>query len=109
VSPQDGPIEVERRDHRERLFGGGLVKAGRQRVDRFRAAIAGAVGNHDPMAGRERGDLMVERIRVVAPATVQDDDRRSVPGVAVVDPHRRAAWSKRRRIEEHVSHARTLC
>src|SRR2546430_7442713 len=56
------------------------------------------------MARRQRLDLTIDWIDLVAPAAVQEDERRSRPHVAIMNRHRRGARRKRRRGDRHNRH-----
>src|SRR5439155_6713329 len=91
MSPQRGTLETEGLDDGARLVGGAAVKVGRQRVDRRRPAVSTSIGNDEATARRQRGDLPIEGIHVVAPTAVQEHDRRSAPRLPIMDARRRDA------------------
>ena len=65
--------------------------------DTTRPSVAGAIGNDEAILARERLELPIEGVDLVAPAAVQHDDRMPRSGVAVMKAHRRDAGRKRRR------------
>ena len=72
-----GRSSSQRVDHRERFGGGAMVKVGLLPLEPRPTAVAGPIRGDDAMPGRKRRDLSIERIDLVAPAAVQDHDRRA--------------------------------
>jgi len=72
----------------------------RQLGDVRGAAIAGAVGYDEPAI--ELRYRIVVRIEPVAPATVQDDDRRTASTFSVVELDRSRPWEKGRCVDRHL-------
>ena len=97
VAPQRRGPEAERVHHRERLLGHHPVEPAGERGDAAGAAVADAVGSEDAVARRERGDRLVEGVRLVAPAAVEDDDRgaRSPPRARGSPRGGRGRWGTR--------------
>jgi hypothetical protein len=56
------------------------------------------------MVRSERGDLVVERVDLVPPAAVQDDDWTTRARVTIVYADRRNAWQQRGRSKLDVRH-----
>jgi hypothetical protein len=82
VAPDRAALDPERVDQRLVLDRRGEMKPRRQRGDPRRPAIAGAIRDHEP-AIRHRRDLRVERIELVAPAAVQDEQRHAARAFGV--------------------------
>ena len=104
MPPDNRAIELQGVDHRERFIGGATVKVGRLPFEPRRPSVAGPVRGDDPIPGRKRRDLSLERIDVIAPTTMKDHDRRAGAGVAVVHANRRNPRRKSRRSEIQVRH-----
>ena len=81
-----------------------MMKVDLLRVEPSRPAVARAIGNDDAMVGGERGDLPIERIDLVAPAAVQDHDRRPVAGIAIMNADRRHAGRERDEARSTIRH-----
>ncbi len=96
VAPEHGTLEVERRDHRKGLRGGTLVEIDLLPLEPSRGTVSGAIRNHQAMVRRERGDLPVERVNLIAPAAVQNDDRPTGANLTIVNANRRHARREER-------------
>ena len=105
VSPQRRTLETEGVDDRAGLVSRAAMKVGRQRVDRRRPPVSGSIRNDEAVLRRQRGDLPIEGIHVVAPAAVQDHDRRSAPRLPIMDTRRRDAGRERRLRDVEKTHA----
>ena len=89
VPPHDGAIERQRVNHRKRFGRGAMVKIGVLPDEPSRSAVSRAIGNDEAMVRGQRRDLPVEGIDLVTPPAVEDHDRASSAGVAVLHSDRR--------------------
>src|SRR5262249_6395444 len=96
VPPEDGRTETERIDEPLGLDGGCFMKTGVEGSDGRRSAVAAAIGNENAIAIRQRRDLPIERVDLVAPPAMQEDERRASPELAIPQAYRRHAGRERR-------------
>jgi len=86
VSPEEGAADAERVEHEQSFFGGATVEVeGQWTREGCGAGVAGAVGNHESDEVGESFDLAVDGVDAVAPAAVQEDERRAAADVAVMN------------------------
>src|SRR5262245_1280943 len=97
VAPDDGPIDRQRVHQRQSFLSRPLMKVDALLVQDARSAITGAIRNHEAMRLLERRKLTVERVDVVAPATMKDYQRDAAAARTVIDRYGRNAGRQRRR------------
>src|SRR5947209_16309316 len=88
VAPENRQPEIERVDDGARLERCGLVKARLETLDRRRSSVARTIRDDDSVPRSERRDRPIERIDLISPAAVKEDERCAGTTLAVMDTDR---------------------
>ncbi len=86
VPPENCALNAQRIQNQKRLLRGAAMKVQRQRSGKTcRPTVAGTVGNQQPHMTAQCLDLPVDRVHAVAPASMQEHERRTAAHIPIVN------------------------
>lgn len=83
VAPPRGALDPESPEEGSRLEHRSTVEVLRKGLDRCRSPVAGTMRDQDPKAAGEY--LRLERVHVISPTAVEEDQRRPDAEIAIAD------------------------